>query len=1275
VRTARQEAIRREASAQLQYRQAGKGVIAVVRSIKRMCLCALVAMAVTLAGGASAALARSPWWHLSSGSRPASVQPGTAKSEVEEVTVSATSGVFFLVREEPPSGRIFNWEATHEEVQKGLEEMYGAGNVEVSGGPGDEKGSNPYKITFTGALADHQISLDSKFSEELSSSGLSCEGAAGPECMKEARITEKVQGRADGVIVVTAADLGDASVDAGGAPVRIADTLPAGLKAVSIEGIAGGTGAQNAGPVECSLEALVCTFEGSLLPYRQIEVKIGVLSQGARSGALNTVNVSGGGAPSASIARPVRIGEPEKFGVEDYELAPEEEGGAPDTQAGSHPFQLTTTLTLNQTSGVEPVEMTRDLHFKLPAGLIGNPTPFAQCTLAHFLQALTTGSLCSPQTIVGVARVTVNENFFGKDPQILTFTTPIYNLEPSPGEPARFGFTVPGTPVYLDTEVRTGGDYGVTVNVTNIAETAAFISNQVTFWGVPGDARHDAQRGEQCLGGVPCSPLEQRNPPPLLSLPTSCTGPLQTSVESDSWAHPGDLLTFPGDPMPALDGCNRLPLEASIDVAPDGQSASTPTGLTVGVHVPQKEALNANGLAPADVKDTTVTLPAGVVLNPAAADGLQACSEEQITLSVNAIPSCPEASKVATLEIKSPLLPNPLTGEAYLAAQTQNPFGSLLALYLVAQDPVSGVLVKLAGEVKADPVTGQLVSAFKDTPQLPFEDLKLHFFGGNRAPLGTPAQCGSYTTTASIAPWSGGEAVTASSTFNLLSGPNGTPCQSVLPFGPSLTAGTTNIQAGGFSPFTMTMSREDGNQNLQAISLHMPPGLSGLLSSVKLCAQAQANAGTCGPESEIGETIVSVGLGGDPFSVKGGKVFVTEGYGGAPYGLSIVNPAKAGPFDLGVVVVRAKIEVDPITSALTITSDSSGPYKIPTILDGIPLQIRHVNVTVNRPGFTFNPTNCNPMQITGSLSSSEGATSALSVPLQVTNCAVLGFKPQFTVSTTGKTSRANGASLHVKLVYPKAPFGSQANIRSVKVDLPKQLPSRLSTLQKACPDSTFDANPAACPSASRIGEAKTTTPLLPVPLAGPVYFVSHGGAKFPELVIVLSGYGTTVQLHAETFISKAGITSSTFRTVPDVPVGTFELTLPQGRFSALAANGNLCSHGLLMPTQFAAQNGLVLRQATHIEVEGCTNTLSISSHSIKGNSLTLSVVVPSAGKLTANGKGLVSAAKSSSGRESLTLTLKARRLGRLRTRVLLRFTPTRGKQRNGLRKSLVVTMR
>jgi hypothetical protein len=1023
----------------------------------------------------------------------------------------------------------------------------------------------------------------------------------------------------EGTVTALAENLGD--IQATGAALTITDRLPSGVTPQSVLFFISpyGFGKEEIGHFNiCEMRGQVatCRLSESILkslpfnPYEYMEMRVGVKVEGAASDAQNEVSVSGAGALPVSIKRSLKIAATQTpFGLANYGLTPENDDGSVDTQAGSHPFQLTSTLTVNQRSDpAHPPTFAKDLHFQIPPGLIGNPTPVPQCTDLQFTTLMgkfpLTINNCPGNTAVGVADITIDEpHFVG----IETVPVPLFNLTPAVGEPARFGFSVLSVPVILDTSVRTGGDYGVTVTVPNISEIANFIASRVTFWGIPGDPRHDSARGWSCVEGgayqhlngteglPPCTPLGQVKPPPFLVLPTSCTGPLQTSVEADSWAAPG-VFTEPLAALgePALDGCNRLPFSSSISVVPDGQAGSTPTGLTVGVHVPQEEALNPTGLAPADVKDTTVALPAGVALNPAGADGLLACSETQIGLSNDAVPSCPESSKVGTLEIRTPLLPNPLVGEAYLAAQTENPFGSLVALYLVAQDQVSGTLVKLAGEVKPDPVTGQLVSTFLNTPQLPFEDLKLHFFGGSRAPLATPAYCGSYTTAASIAPWSGNETSQSSSTFQITSGPGGAPCANPSPFAPELTAGSLNLQAGGFTPFTTTMSRTDGQQNLQGIQLHMPPGLSGLLTGVKLCGEAEGNAGTCGPDSEIGETIVSVGVGGTPFSVKGGKVFITGPYEGAPFGLSIVNPAKAGPYDLekdtpcDCVVVRAKIEVDPITAALTITTDNTGPYRIPTILDGIPLQIQHVNVTVNRPGFTFNPTNCEPMKITGALQSTEAASQSLSVPFQVTNCATLAFKPGFKVSTTGKTSRAKGASLKVKLTYPKVPFGSQANIRSVKVNLPKQLPSNLKTLQKACPHQTFEANPASCLPESRVGEARATTPLLPVPLTGPAYFVSYGGAKFPELVIVLSGYGVTLDLHGETFIDEhTNVTSSTFHTVPDAPVGTFELTLPQGKYSALAAPTPLCGRKLVMPTMFTAQNGATLKQNTPISVTGC----------------------------------------------------------------------------------------
>ncbi|HEV3323365.1 MAG TPA: hypothetical protein VG147_14370, partial [Solirubrobacteraceae bacterium] len=758
-----------------------------------------------------------------------------------------------------------------------------------------------------------------------------------------------------------------------------------------------------------------------------------------------------------------------------------------------------------------------------------------------------------------------------------------------------------------------------------------FMDTTLTLWGVPGDTQHDKARSVQCINAAAgleaetslCAPEGTTSPPPFLILPTSCTSELQSVVEGDSWQQEGAFKELGTSLMAGLGGCSSLPFGGEIEVSPDEQSASTPSGLSVDVKVPQQDALNPAGLAPSALRGITVVLPEGIALNAAAADGLQACSEEQVGLDNGLEVACPNASKVATVTVHTPLLPNPLKGFAYLAqpqnfpgSPQENPFQSLVAIYVVARDPVSGVIIKLAGQITLSP-TGQITTTFTNNPQLPFETAELSFFGGERAPLSTPALCRlpggeGYVTHATFTPWAGTpaapEITQASTEFDITSGANGTPCPGAnLSFTPTLESGVTNVNAGSFSELTTTLSREDGQQSLSGVQLQFPPGVSGLLDGVKLCGEPQANEGTCPAESEIGETIVSVGLGGDPFTVTGGKVYITGPYDGAPFGLSIVNPAKAGPFVLlqgRPIVVRARIEVNPRTAALTATTDPLGsPHAIPTIVEGIPLQIKHVYVTINRPRFVFNPTNCDPLKLTGSIESTQGALAPQALPFQVTNCGDLSFKPQFQVQTGAKPSRITGASLHVTLDLPYSP-GSGANVAKVKVSLPKQLPSPLKTLQKACTEKTFEENPAHCPEASRVGEARVSTPVLEGALTGPAYFVSYGGAKYPELVIVLTGEdGVTVQVHGETFISKAGITTATFATVPDVPFTTFEMTLPQREYPALTANGNLCqaqaAGKLLMPTELVGQNGSKLNQNTKIAVTGCPKKSSHAKHKRK----------------------------------------------------------------------------
>jgi hypothetical protein len=891
------------------------------------------------------------------------------------------------------------------------------------------------------------------------------------------------------------------------------------------------------------------------------------------------------------------------FGFQSLEASAVNRDGSPDLQAGSHPYALTTKFFMNNPEEFEPGRGRanggdlKDVTFELPPGFVGNPNATPKCSFPDFNK-----NRCPDDTAVGKTTTYLSETAA----EGLTVTSPVYNIESSPGLAAEFGYRVQGiAPILLDVSVRTGGDYGITVRTSNLIQYLPIYGSQVTIWGVPADPSHDPLRGkclgkgehgvelgeevpgssEESLGDCPVSVPVQ----PLLTNPTSCGIPRSATINADSWLAPGSFVSRTVS-MPVLTGCEKLDFSPSIVVSPDGTAGSTPTGLNVDLHIPQESTTNPVGLGEADVKNTRVSLPAGVQLSPSAADGLLACSPAQIALHSPEPPTCPDASKVGTVEIKTPLLPTPLTGSVYLASQNDNPFGSLIALYIVAENSEYGVLVKVAGQVTPDSVTGQLVTTFQETPPLPFSDLKLSFFGTARAPLSTPALCGTYTTETSIEPWSGTSAVSPSSKFQITSGPGGSPCANPLPFAPGFQAGSTNLQAGAFTPFTLTMTRPDADQTLSRIEMQMPPGLLGTLSNVKLCGEPQASQGTCGEDSLIGHTVVSAGLGNDPYTVTGGKVYITTGYKGAAYGLSIVNPAKAGPFDLGTVVVRAAINVDPHTAALHIVSDP-----LPTILDGIPLQIQHVNVTVDRDKFTFNPTDCNKMQIVATLSSTEGTSSQVATPFQVTNCATLAFKPKFAVSTSGKTSRASGASLRVKLTYPASPY--DANIAKVKVDLPKQLPSRLTTLQKACPAATFEANPAACPQASIVGHAHATTPVLPVGLEGPAYFVSHGGEEFPQLIIVLQGYGTTVDLVGSTFInSKTNVTSSTFKQVPDVPVGTFELDLPQGKYSALAANGNLCASKLKMPTSFVGQNGAEQHQTTPIAVTGCAKHKKTRKH-------------------------------------------------------------------------------
>jgi hypothetical protein len=668
-----------------------------------------------------------------------------------------------------------------------------------------------------------------------------------------------------------------------------------------------------------------------------------------------------------------------------------------------------------------------------------------------------------------------------------------------------------------------------------------------------------------------------------------------------------------GEPV-GFSGCGSLGLSAGVVAAPDTARADSPAGLSVEVKPSLGSFEEQSGLSTADLENTKVVLPEGLVINPGQAAGLQACgpAEDGLTTEAeraageedNGPAHCPNTSKIGVVSIRTPLLEGTtepvLEGNVYLL-QSNPP-----DIKLLVAASADGVNLKLVGDVHLNTSTGRLETTFEGTPQLPFTDFKLSFSGGPQAALDTPTHCGTYATDADFTSWASPfipDFLTEAS-FNLAEGPGGSGCPSAtLPFSPELSAGATTDKAGGFSGFTMLLSRGDGQQRIEKLSFKMPAGLAGLISNVPLCGEPQAAQGSCPASSRIGHTVVTSGPGpyplvipqpGDPEAA----IYLTGPYDGAPFGLSIVTPVIAGPFNLGTIVTRARIEVDPSTAQITVATDP-----LPQIVDGVPTDLRSVYAVIDREGFMFNPTNCEPQTITGTAwstaapgQSEPAETAGLASHFGIGSCKELAFTPKVAVSTGAHASKANGASLSFKISYPKGAVGSQSWFKEAKFDIPKQLPAELRTIQQACPAATFEANPASCSPHAKIGEAIVHTPVLPVPLRGPIYFVSYGSAKFPDAIVLLSGDNVNVRLTGETFINgKTNVTSATFPDTPDVPFESIEVTLPTGPYSEFGANlpkhsYDFCGQKLKMPTLFKAQNGLEIHQQTPVTVTGCPTT-------------------------------------------------------------------------------------
>ncbi len=1229
----------------------------------RRTLSAAVSVVALLGAGASLAAtpaqAASPWWHLETSTRPAYIDPGsgspaTGEPEIqeiiapiipeEEVGFPETAGFIASVENgaEPPTpvGEFVTEPAaaefgltplTAESLKQGLEGPYGAGNVQVEEEV-IEEGGEPTALAFRVAT---KPGVEPILVQSL---------GVGPEPTVEVT-QEGVEGSPevpDGEIYVSATNVGNAALSGETTVVKLKDALPAGLVPVAISGSKPEKEGSffNRVEIPCELATLTCEFNGSLAPPDALEMRIGVnVAPATPEGVLaapNEATVSGGNAAAVSASHPVTLSAaPVPFAPDSYSMSLEEEGGAPATAAASHPFQFTTQIALNQGRDIAPLTgpgaevlptgLPKDVHFNLPPGLIGNPSRLTKCTTAQFFTVLNGGveNACPASSAVGVINATVHEPSNVRTAQI---PEPIFNMEANYGEPARFGFYViiANSPVFIDTAVRSGNgaDYGITAEVKNITQTAAFLASTATFWGVPGAPAHEHQRGWGCFlearevgGHSACLPAEELHPPVLFTNPARCEAPLATSVDLNSWADRA-FAPFQGsfDPAAALKGCNQVPFSPRIEAEPSSDAATSPTGLSFDITVNDEGLENANPTARAQsqIKKAVVTLPAGFTTNPSVAEGLKACSQtEYEAATVTEGTGCLNESKVGEVEIESPLIPTnsegitpKVRGGIYVAQQGLNPNHNLLTLYLIARSPELGVLVRQALEVKPDPVTGQLTTVVDNIPQLPFSKFHLEFRTGQRAPLVTPPTCGTYTVAADLYPWSNPTVpLHDTSSFQITSGPEGQGCPSggVPPFHPGLEAGTQNNAAGTYSPFYTHITRKDSEQEITRFSIKLPTGLLAKLKGVSECSDAGVAAAkarekeggaseeeahpSCPSGSEVGQTKVGTGVG-NVLAYAGGKLYLAGPYHGSPISLVSVNYAKVGPFDLGTVVVRFALDVNHETAEVSVDGANSDP--IPHIVDGIPIHLRDIRAYVSRPGFTLNPTSCAKKSTAATIlgsgasftSSADDVPVTVSSPFQAADCASLGFKPKLALHLVGKkTHRGALPAFKAVLTYPKN--GAYANIAKAQVTLPASEFLEQGHLKNVCTRKVFEtgANPGEnCPKNSIYGKARAVTPLLEQPLEGPVYLRTGYGTKLPKLAAALNGPQISVTL-AGTIdsIHQKGTEGSrirnTFALVPDAPVERFVLELKGGKKGLLVNSTDVCKGTHKALAAFTGQNG------------------------------------------------------------------------------------------------------
>jgi hypothetical protein len=916
---------------------------------------------------------------------------------------------------------------------------------------------------------------------------------------------------------------------------------------------------------------------------------------------VNTVTIEGGGAGAVtkSVTTQITTAEP-AFGPVSSSSGLfgtiANDDGTVATQAGSHPGDYEV-VSLNTNHMVRPNAYTaftvdgglKDVRVDLPHGMVVNPQAVPECTetqLEVTFEEQENGLGCPDDSMVGT--ISIRFSFSG------TFTEgalPLYNMVPPAGAPAEFGFSfIEGLYNHIKGFVRTGGDYGLSAIATDIPAKLPLAGIKVNLWGDPTSELHNELRGlcSNSFYSNQLCPPEERLETPFVSLPSSCEGSMTTNASIDSWGHPNDwversfISADPNENATQVSGCNQLEFDPSIESKATTNLADAPTGLDFKLHVPQASGIEAPSTA--NVKDVKVTLPEGMVVNPSAGDGLAGCSSAEIEIHGPNAATCPDAAKIGTAEIKTPLLGEPLNGAVYLAKPFDNQFNSLLALYIAVDDQRTGVVLKLPGEVQPNPATGQLVATFKENPELPFSDLNVSFFNGARAPLTSPASCGTKTTSATLTPWStpeGADAIRSDSfTTNAAQGGGACPASDAgLPNELSFNAGTIAPKAGSFSPFVLRLTRPDGSQRITTIDTTLPPGLTGKLAGIPYCSEAQIGAAaarshptegaaeqaapSCPASTEVGSVDVGAGSGPTPLHV-GGHAYLAGPYKGAPISLVVITPAVAGPFDLGNVVVRVALFVNPETAQIHAVSDP-----LPTILQGIPLDIRSVTLNMDRQGFTINPTSCDPMKVAASITSAAGQATALTSPFQVGACSALAFKPTLSLSLKGGTKRNDNPALTAIVTQP----AGQANIGSVSVTLPHSAFLDQSHIRTVCTRVQFaegNVPGEKCPPGSIYGRATAVTPLLADPISGPVYLRSSSH-ELPDLVAALHGQVDIVLDGRVDAVN--GRLRNTFEAVPDAPVTKFVLKMQGGKKGLVVNSTNLCTATGKAALKWRGQNG------------------------------------------------------------------------------------------------------